>query len=333
MNAIYPPNLCLSLLRPTRGRPYSNKAVKELWGGMRVSPILPFERAEFVTFRRESAGRISISGVQEKISVHLEDGALAPTVRDGRYILKPVPRALADTLELVEDVPANEHVTMQIAAQVFGLNVAPNGLVFFPGGEPAYIVRRFDHDTTTGRKLSQEDFCQLAGRSRQVHGEHYKYTGSHEELGRLLKKYCPAYRVEAEKLFAQILFNYVCGNGDAHLKNFSLLESSFGDHLLSPCYDLLCSSLHLPNETRTALEMFDSFETESFQRNGFYKCADFLELANRYGIMPKRTEAIMDRFRKSSQAANALVMRSLLSTQAKERYVAILEDRMKAASD
>ena len=330
MSPLYPPDLCLSLLRPLHGRAYSMKAVKELWGGEKVSPILPFERDEFVSFRRESAGRISISGVQEKISLHLENGRLIPTVRDGRYILKPVPRALAETLELVEDVPANEHVTMQIASQVFGLNVAANGLVFFPGGEPAYIVRRFDHDPATAHKLSQEDFCQLAGRSRQAHGENYKYTGSYEEMGRLLRKYCPSYRIEVEKLFAQIVFNYICGNGDAHLKNFSLLECSFGDHQLSPCYDLLCTSLHLPNETRTALELFDDFETESYQRNAFYKRADFLELANRYEMLPLRAEALLKRFESSSEAAESLVMRSLLSTQAKDRYLAIFRDRLTA---
>ena len=333
MNAPYPPNLCLSLLRPTRGNPYSAKAVKDLWNGVKVPPLLPFERTEYVTFRRESAGRISISGVQEKISVHLENSELKPTIRDGRYILKPVPRALAETLELVEDVPANEQVTMQIASQVFGLNVAANGLVFFPSGEPSYIVRRFDHDIQTGGKLSLEDFCQLAGRSRQVNGENYKYTGSYEELGRLLRQYCPAYRIEVEKLFAQILFNYICGNGDAHLKNFSLLESSFGDHLLSPCYDLLCTSLHLPNETRTALELFDDFETESYQRNGFYKRTDFLELAARYGILPKRAEGLMDRLQKGSTAAEAFIARSLLSDQAKGRYLALLQDRLTALFD
>ena len=329
----YPPDLCLSRLSPTRGLPYSVKAVKELWGGVKVQPFLPFERAEYVTFRRESAGRISISGVQEKISVHLENGVLRPTLRDGRYILKPVPRALAETLELVEDVPANEQVTMQIASQVFGLNTAANGLVFFPSAEPAYIVRRFDHDNKTEGKLSLEDFCQLAGRSRSVHGENYKYTGSYEELGRLLRQYCPAYRIEIEKLFAQVLFNYICGNGDAHLKNFSLLESSFGDHLLSPCYDLLCTSLHLPNETRTALDLFDDFETESYQRNGFYKRTDFLELAARYGILPKRAEVIIERFQKGGKPAEALIARSLLTEQAKQRYLVILRDRLKAVFD
>ncbi len=333
MNVPYPPDLCLSLLRSTHGRPYSVRAIGDLWGGVKADPILPFERAEFAAFRGDSAGRISISGVQEKISLRFEEGALSPTVCDGRYILKPVPHTLGETLELVEDLPANEHVTMQIASQVFGLNVAANGLVFFPSGEPAYVVRRFDHDAAAGRKLSQEDFCQLAGRSRQVHGENYKYSGSYEEIGRLLRQYCPAHRIESEKLFAQILFNYICGNGDAHLKNFSVLESSFGDPVLSPCYDLLSTSIHLPNETRTALEMFDDFETESYQRNGFYKLADFLELAERYGILPKRAKAIMDRFQKGGNAAEAMFMRSLLSMQAKERCLALLRDRLAAVRD
>lgn len=333
MSVIEPPNLCLSLLTATKGRPYSAKAIRTLWNGARISPILPFARDEYAAFRRESADRISISGIQEKISVKRDKGALVPTTEGGDYILKPVPRTLADTLELVEDVPANEHVTMQIAAQVFGLNTAPNGLVFFQSGEPAYIVRRFDRAQKDGRKLLQEDFCQLAGRTRQTHGENYKYTGSYEELGRLLKQYCPAYRIEIEKLFSQILFNYLCGNGDAHLKNFSLLESPFGDHLLSPCYDLLCTSLHLPNESRMALELFEDYETESFQRNGFYKLADFHELARRYELLPHRAEAILNRFRAGALAVEGLIERSLMSERAKGRYLALITDRLVALKD
>ncbi len=134
----------------------------------------------------------------------------------------------------------------------------------------------------TGLKLAQEDFCQLAGRSRATHGENYKYDGSYEEMGQLLRRYCPAWKVE--KLFALIAFNYVYSNGDAHLKNFSLLESPFGDSILSPAYDLLCTSLHLPHESRTALEFFEDFTTPSFDANGFCKRPDFLELAARFGL-------------------------------------------------
>ena len=329
----FPANLCLSTLRPTRGQPYSSAAIRTLWGGRRVPPVLPFEQKVFADFRREAAPRISISGVQDKISLRLVDGALAPTDRDGEFILKPVPRALTGTLDLLGDVPANEHVTMQIAAQVFGLRTAACGLVFFPDGEPAYIVRRFDREAATGRKLAQEDFCQLAGKSRATHGENYKYDGSYEELGRLLRQYCPAWKVEAERLFALIAFNYVCGNGDAHLKNFSLLETPFGDSALSPAYDLLCTTLHLPTESRTALEMFDNFTTPSFDSNGFVKRSDFLELASRFSLRAVRATAILNRLASERPAIESLLACALLSSEGKARYRAVLADRLRAIAD
>ncbi|MFN0077958.1 MAG: type II toxin-antitoxin system HipA family toxin [Prosthecobacter sp.] len=326
----FPPDLCLSTLRSTRGQPYSAAAIRSLWGGIRVAPMLPFEQKVFAEFRREAAPRISISGVQDKISLRLVDGRLTPTDTDGQFILKPVPRALAGTLDLVADVPANEHVTMQIASQVFGLRTAACGLVFFPDGEPAYIVRRFDRDAATGRKLAQEDFCQLAGKSRATHGENYKYDGSHEELGRLLRRYCPAWKIESERLFALIACNYLCGNGDAHLKNFSLLETPFGDSALSPAYDLLCTSLHLPTESRTALDFFADFTTPSFEANGFAKRAEFVELASRFGIQESRAEAILKRLVTERAAVENLITRSFLSHEAKARYQTIVSDRLVA---
>jgi serine/threonine-protein kinase HipA len=326
-------SICLSTLRPTGGQPYSAGAVRTLWGGKRVAAVLPFEQKVFADFRREAAPRISISGVQDKISLRLVNGVLAPTDRDGEFILKPVPRALSGTLDLLDDVPANEHVTMQIASQVFKLRSAACGLVFFPDGEPAYIVRRFDRDAATGRKLAQEDFCQLAGRSRATHGENYKYDGSYEELGGLLRRYSPAWRVESERLFTLIAFNYVCGNGDAHLKNFSLLETSFGDYSLSPAYDLLCTTLHLPTESRTALEIFDDFITPSFEINAFAKRPDFMELANRFGLRAPRATAILDRFSIEKAKVEALLDRSLLSPESKARYRSLFADRLLALAD
>jgi len=304
-----------------------------LWGGKRISPVLSFEQKVFADFRRDAAPRISLSGVQDKISLRLVNGVLVPTDRDGEFILKPVPRALTGTLDFLDDVPANEHVTMQIAAQVFKLRSAACGLVFFPDGEPAYIVRRFDRDAATGKKLAQEDFCQLAGKSSGTHGENYKYDGSYEELGRLLQRFSPAWRVEAERLFTLIIFNYVCGNGDAHLKNFSLLETPFGDYSLSPAYDLLCTSLHLPAESRTALEIFDDFVTPSFEINAFAKRSDFMELANRFGLRTPRATAILDRFNSERPKVEALLDRSLLSAESKSRYRALFADRLIALAD
>lgn len=329
MTDFLPENRCLSTLAETRpGVFFTAGAGKKLWKGRKVSPVLDFDRVRFGIIRRENAGRISISGIQDKISLRLEKNRLVPAVENGEYILKPIPSL--EGVDLLEDVPANEHVTMQIAAQVFRLSTAFNGLVFFQEGMPAYIVRRFDRSSETGEKLHQEDFCQLSGRSSDTAGPNYKYDASYEEVGELLYRFCPAAPIEALKLFRLIAFNYLIGNGDAHLKNFSLLESRDGDMLLSPAYDLLNTSVHFTNESRTALEFFRDFETAQFAANGFYTAADFRDLGRRFKLPAKSIEAILAEFRGAYPSVETLVKRSFLSEAARLRYLAIVADRLKA---
>lgn len=325
----YPENVCLSTLRPTRGQPWSRGAVENLWAGRKVSPILGFDLPEFHRFRVDHSDRISISGVQDKVSVRIENGKLVPTEADGEYILKPTPSMLA--LEVRDQVPANEHISMQIAAQVFGIEIPPNGVVFFKDGSPAYIVKRFDRDPGTGAKLPQEDFCQLSNRTRSTHGQNYKYDGSHEELGRILKQFCGAYPIEIEKLFRLIVFNYAIGNGDAHFKNFSLVPSGLGDFVLSPGYDLLNTKLHLPTESSTALDFFaDDFETESYRQNAFFTGADFLELARRFEMKPERAQRLLSSVESLEGKAWPLLAASFLSVATQEHYRATLQDRTRA---
>lgn len=324
-------SVCLSTLKPIKGTGYSPAARKSLWGGARVSWRLPFDRAAFQSFRGKNSGRMSISGLQEKISLRLGLDGLQPTTRDATHLLKPVPVAMADALELAEDVPANEHLTMQVAAQVFRVRTAPCGLVFFSDGAPALVVRRFDRDASTNAKLRQEDFCQLSGRSAQTAGRNFKYEGSYEECGRLVQAFCPARGIAAERLFQQIAFTYAIGNGDAHLKNFSLLETASGDHTQSPAYDLLCTSLHLPNESRLALNLFgDGFSTPFFEANGFPGYDDFMELARRFGIVPEFASNFLRSLREKQKAVHDLIDRSFLSDEAKQRYRSIFNDRLVA---
>lgn len=319
-------NRCLSTLADAKpGVYFAAGARKKLFQGKKVPPVLEFDRAQFGVIRRENAGRLSISGVQDKISLRLEKNRLVPTVENGEYILKPVPGL--EGIDLLEDIPANEHVTMQIAAQVFRLPTAANGLVFFSDGQRAYVVRRFDRRSETGEKLHQEDFCQLSGRSSDTGGANYKYDASYEEVGELLHQFCPAAPIEALKLFRQIIFNYLIGNGDAHLKNFSLLESRDGDMLLSPAYDLLSTSVHFPNEPRTALEMFRDFETPQFAANGFYTLSDFRELGRCFKLPAKSVERVFAESQRSLPAIEALVERSFLSAVAKDRYLKTVADR------
>ncbi|SFH31850.1 serine/threonine-protein kinase HipA [Pontibacter chinhatensis] len=147
-------------------------------------------------------------------------------------------------MRLPEQVPANEHLTMQIARQVYKLQVAENVIVFFRNGEPAYITKRFDLKPD-GMRHGQEDLASLAGRTKHTAGSDFIYEGSYKEIAGIIKATVPAFRVELEKLFSLIVFNYLFSNGDAHLKNFSLIDTAYCDYVLSPAYDLICTRLHV----------------------------------------------------------------------------------------
>lgn len=318
---------CMSMLVDIPHEGYSPAAQRLLAGANRKFPHrMDFNRADIIEFRMKTAEHMSISGVQDKISLKLVRGKLTPTEKDGEYILKPVPSA--DIPRHKADVPANEHLTMQIADQVFGMTTAVNACLRFADGELAYITRRFDR--RAGLKIGQEDFCQLSNRSEEANGKNYKYDATYEEVGRILKRYCQAYPVEVEKLFARIVFNYVFSNGDAHLKNFSLAESEFGDYLLTPAYDLLCTSMHFPEEGRTALDMFDTFESESFRQNAFYRRPDFLKLAEVFAMNPSRAERFLAQFSDHQGRVFGLIERSFLSPEGKADFTQRFCDRLKA---
>ncbi len=228
---------------------YSRTCQNKLFQGKKVNHVLsydsPTSNPETDELFEENRKRMSISGVQEKFSVLLEKNKLRLVNEGerGEYILKPIPSAGKNS----DQMPANEHLTMQIARQIYGIDTANNALIFFRDGASAYITKRFDI-SEDGFKIAQEDFASLAERTPQTHGEHYKYLGNYLELFQLMKTHVPAYIVEAPKLFKILVFNYLFSNGDAHFKNFSLLETSMGDYLLSPAYDLLNSRIHVEDK-------------------------------------------------------------------------------------
>ncbi len=228
---------------------YSRACLSKVFKGKKVNHILPYDspttNSETDELFDDNRKRMSISGVQEKFSVLLDKNKLRliNEGEQGEYILKPIPSAG----KRPECMPANEHLTMQIAKQAYGIETAENALIFFKNGSPAYITKRFDLKED-GYKLAQEDFASLSGRTPQTHGEHYKYTGNYYELFQILKKFVPAYLLEAPKLLKIIIFNYLFSNGDAHFKNFSLIETPMGDFKLSPAYDLVNSRMHIEDK-------------------------------------------------------------------------------------
>lgn len=228
---------------------YSTACLNRVFRGKKVHHILPYDspasNPETDELFEENRKYMSISGVQEKFSVILEKNKLRLTNEGerGTYILKLIPGVGKNS----DQMPANEHLTMQIARQVYGIETAENALIFFKNGAPAYITRRFDVKED-GTKLAQDDFASLAGRTPQTHGEHFKYSGNYLELFQLIKTHLPAYNPESPKLLKILVFNYLFSNGDAHFKNFSLLETPMGDYRLSPAYDLLNSRIHIEDK-------------------------------------------------------------------------------------
>ena len=321
---------CPSTLKKGIGT-YSTTALKKVFYGKKVSHILPFlppEKDEQVKeLFMKNRTRISISGVQKKLSLFLAKNILTLTdpTQHGLYILKPIP----DELKKADQVPANEHLTMQLAEQVFGIQTAPNALIFFQDGQPAYITKRFDR-TLDGKKFGMEDFSTLAGKTKQTHGEDFKYEASAEDLFKILNQNVGAYKIESQRLFRLILFNYVFSNGDAHLKNFSLLETINGDYLLSPAYDLLCSRIHV-NDPDLALKdglFAEGYSTESFDSNGFYAYDDFLSLGVRAGLPEAVVKDEINLFLSNKEKVTELVGRSFLTDDMKVKYLELYSDKL-----
>ncbi|OQP54320.1 hypothetical protein A4H97_22825 [Niastella yeongjuensis] len=300
---------------------------KSLFEGAKVSSRLPFDPPKAdVEIYQEKIKHLSISGVQLKYSLRLNGKVLDFTEKDGEYILKPIPAA--NFLANIEQVPENEHLTMQIASQIFGIKTAANALIYFNDGTPAYITRRFDRKPD-GSKYLQEDMAQLSGRTRLNNGEHFKYEGSYEDIGLLIKKYVAAAQPILETYFRVVLFNYIFSNGDAHLKNFSLLQTEMNDYALSPAYDLLSTVIHTPGEYDTALDLYDNdIHGEFYSTYGYYGQPEFRELARRIGMLEIRTERIISQILSKSDVVIKMIDHSFLDDKTKKQYKQAYLDKL-----
>ncbi len=317
-------NYCPGTLKAGHDR-YCRTALKRVFAGRNVSHVLPynsmFENNLLQSQFEENIRRISISGMQQKYSLIQVKNKLrlAEQGEQGTHILKPIPRKG----RRADQMPANEHLTMQIARQVFGMSTAENALIFFGDGQPAYITRRFDVKPDAS-KWAQEDFAALAERTAATHGEHYKYLGNYLELFELMRKYVPAYRVEAERLFVLILFNYLFANGDAHLKNFSLIETKLGDFRLSPAYDLLNSRIHIDDQT---FAMLDGLLPKNLAKGKIR--AQFYILGARSGIEEKRIDKLFTQIHSKQDRVKSLIAASFLDNKTKRHYLQTHQARVK----
>lgn len=307
---------------------YSPVARRKLFSGIQVSHMLPYEEftsvPELVIESDNNRKRMSLSGAQAKYSVLVDNGQLRLTEEgeQGTFILKP---KLTDFM-YPEASPANENLTMQIAEQVYKIPTAPNGLCFFKDGATAYITKRYDVKSD-GTKIQQEDFASLAGVTADNAGKNYKYDSKcYEDIALLIKKHIPAWRVELIKFYRLMLFNFLFANGDAHLKNFSVLMTPEGDYVLSPAYDLINTLVHLPSDPIFALQR-GLFSTPS-DNQGPVTGKMFHEFGIRIGLSEKTVKKELERFCTEYADIDKLIENSYLPEKLKANYRRIYQTRL-----
>ncbi len=326
---------CYSCLKDiNKGLYYCPKCKSNLFDGKNVRP-LNFDKTEFYKIRSEMSDKMSISGVQDKISLSFNsDNELVPTNKDGKYILKPIPRDHDSTVNL-KDIVQNEHLSMQISSQIFKINTAYNGLIEFSDGELAYITKRFDYSLKGSEKkivkVDQEDFASVLEYTSENHTKNYKYESSYEEVALKIKEVVAAYIPALEDFYKRIVLNYLIGNGDAHLKNFSIIKDvDRTDYSLSPNYDILYTKYHLPKEDGAmGLELFKENETKAFGAMGYYTLEDFETFAEMIGLKEKRLEKVYEDILNTQEQVYDLIDRSYMSKEAKKSYKENYENRLK----
>lgn len=254
-------------------------------------------------------GKMSIQGVQKKLSAQLKikEGYFEIVDQNASYILKP-------QSDIYPELPENEALTMTLA-QMIHLDVPIHGLIYSIDNSMTYFIKRFDR-VGHHKKLAIEDFAQLSGGDRYT-----KYDSSMEKVVTIIEKFCTFPKIELVKLFKLTLFNFLVGNEDMHLKNFSLITKD-NKISLSPAYDLLNSTIAQNNaKEESALPIRG-------RKNNLTK-RDFLEYfaVDRLNLNTKMIASIIDEFRLAIPKWQALIQISFLSETMQAKYLQLLEER------
>jgi len=209
---------------------YSEEGLRLLASGLKTLKYLEYTAEEQRIEAYNRASKMSIQGVQPKLSAvfNIKDEKFELVDRGGKYILKP-------QHNVYFQMPENEDLTMRLAGLI-GLEIPIHGLIWSKDNSLTYFIKRFDRKGQND-KIPVEDFAQLAGLNRDT-----KYDYSMEQIVTLINMYCTFPAIENIKLFKLVLFNFLVGNEDMHLKNFSIINRD-GKITLSPCYDLVNSTI------------------------------------------------------------------------------------------
>lgn len=288
---------------------YADKGLQSLSRSLKGLADLPFTAQEQ---RREAAirmHRMSIQGVQPKLSAVLDtrNSTFKIVEEKGKYIIKP-------QSDVFEQLPENEDVTMRMAKMV-GIEVPFHGMVYSKDGSLSYFIKRFDR-IGRNRKLPVEDFAQLSGNNRDT-----KYDFSIEKMIGLIDKFCTFPILEKRKFFRRLLFSFLVGNEDMHIKNFSLITRN-NKVEFSPAYDLLNSTLAM-NGAVEELALPLAGKRNNIKRKDLI---DYLG-KERLALNKSDMEKIENGFSNSLPQWHNLLENSFLTASNKSAYLALVEER------
>jgi serine/threonine-protein kinase HipA len=276
-------------------------------------PVLPYTHEHLNELAEQVVrSQTTLTGVQPKLSFDLnKPGKNLPqrfTIVGlwGKYILKP-------QTDAYPQLPENEDLTMHLA-EITGIPTVPHSLIRFADCELCYVTRRIDRDGK-GNKLPMEDMCQLSERLTE-----YKYKGSYEQIATLILRFSQAPKLDLANFWQQVLFCWLTGNADMHLKNFSLYSPVKGQYILSPAYDMLSTVLAIP-EDKEELALTLNGKKRKLNRN------DFETAFTRSGLDTKVIARIFLRFEKTLPQWPAFIEASFLSEEQKEKYHRVIADR------
>lgn len=289
---------------------YSEKGLRMIAPKLTQLNDLPYTAAELRQEAANRAKKLSIQGVQPKLSATISVVEQEFKIVDqfGTYIIKP-------QNDLFPELPQNEDVTMRMA-KAFGLDVPLHGMLYAKDGSLSYFIKRFDR-YGKGKKIATEDFAQLTGNTRDT-----KYRFTMEKLVPVIDEFCSFPTIEKADFFKRILFCYVTGNEDMHLKNFSLITKN-GKTTLTPIYDFLNSSIAIKNpEEEIALTLNG--------KKSNLKASDFVDYyaKERLQLNEKTITTILEQMHNAIPKWKELLEISFLSADMKEKYLGLLENRI-----
>ena len=305
---------CLYCYKPLKAGQvdYHPTCAKKLFGTKDV-PVLPYVRSEIGDLAKQVVrSQTTLTGVQAKLSLDVNPGGKNEPSRFtivglwGRYILKP-------QTDRYRNLPEIEDLTMHLA-EIAKITVVPHGLIRFADGELCYITRRIDR-MDNGTKVPMEDMCQLSERLTE-----YKYKGSYEQIAKLIKKYSAFSQLDLVNFWEVVIFSWIIGNADMHLKNFSLYNSLQLGYSLTPAYDLLSTAIVMPEDPEE-LALTLNGKKRKIQRS------DFVKAMVASGLNEKVIANIAKKFRHSIVKWLGFIDLSFLPESMKREYKRLILSR------